>query len=109
MKVLRVSLRVAIGLITVLSVSCASDETKSPADAVDNRVVPVDPSHFIPEALVGKIVKEQRALADGTTAWCYVIRTYSEPLEHAMGPWSPKTITDGKEAGGIWIHDGQGL
>ncbi len=107
MRGLRVSLRVAIGLIAMLSVSCASEATKRPAEAVDDRVVPVDPSHFIPEALVSEIVKEQRSLADGTTAWCYVIRTHSEPHEHAMGPWSPKTITDGKEAGGIWIRDGQ--
>lgn len=64
-------------------------------------------SYFIPEALVGEVAKEERILADGSKALCYVIQTRSKPHEHEMGPWAPQTITDGKESGGIWFHDGQ--
>lgn len=97
-----------IAAIAVLCGSCFADElTKQAAEEANNHVVAVDPSHFVPEALIGDVVKEQRTLSDGTTAWCYVIRTYSEPHEHEMGPWSPKTITDDADAGGIWIRDGE--
>lgn len=99
----------AVLLLAMLGVSCSrvSEETKQAAKVANDHVVPVDPSYFIPEALVGRIVQEERTLSDGNKALCYVIRTYSEPHEHAMGPWAPKTITDGKEAGGIWFRDGQ--
>ncbi len=107
LRVSRVLLRVTLGLVAVLSASCAREVSQRPVAAIDGRVVPVDPSFFIPEALVGEVVKEQRALADGTTVLAYVIRTYSEPHEHQMGPWSPRTISDGADAGGIWFHDGK--
>lgn len=98
----------AIMMIAALNVSCSRVGEEEERDAeFGEHVVPVDPSYFIPEALLGAIVQEERALADGTTASCYVIRTYSEPHEHAMGPWSPRTIHDDEDAGGIWIRDGQ--
>jgi hypothetical protein len=62
---------------------------------------------FIEEALAVPIVKEERTLADGTNALCYVIRTYSEPQEHKMGPWAPTHIDDGADKGGIWFHEGK--
>lgn len=68
---------------------------------------PVNPAFFIEAALAEPIVKEERALADGTRALCYVIRTYSEPQEHKMGPWAPTHIDDGADKGGIWFHEGK--
>ncbi|MBK1855174.1 YHYH protein [Verrucomicrobiaceae bacterium 5K15] len=67
----------------------------------------VDPSLFIKENLVEEIKTEERELSDGSKALCYVIKTKTQPSEHSMGPWSPKTITDGKEKGGIWFKDGK--
>ncbi|MCI1751611.1 MAG: YHYH protein [Flavobacteriales bacterium] len=96
-------------MLAVGGTSCSqiTEETKHAAELANSHVVPVAPSLFSSEALVGDIVKEERTLADGIKALCYVIRTYSEPLDHAMGPWAPKTITDGKEAGGIWFRSGE--
>ena len=74
---------------------------------VGKKVVPVDISHFIKGAFDGEVVKEERKLSDGSLAMCYVIKTYSLPQEHKMGPWAPKTINDGNEAGGIWLHEGK--
>ncbi len=68
---------------------------------------PVNPAYFIEKALAGPIVKEERTLFDGTKTLCYVIRTYSEPQEHKMGPWAPKHISDGADKGGIWFRDGK--
>ena len=85
----------------------SSAQDNQTAATASSHVVPVNPSYFIDKALVSDIVQEERTLADGTKTLCYVIRTYSEPQEHKMGPWAPKTITDGKEAGGIWMNDGK--
>ena len=69
----------------------------------------LNPSYFMEEALVEPIVTEMRTLSDGTEALCYVIKTYSEPHEHEMGPWAPEHIDDGPEDGGIWFHEGEVL
>ena len=65
----------------------------------------VDPSLFINESLLKEITKEERTLANGTKALCYVITTASQPQEHQMGPWCPTHISDGKDKGGIWFKD----
>lgn len=90
-------------------VSCArvSEETRRASEQANAHPVPVDPSHFISEALVGEIVTEERTLQDGSRVMCYVFQTRATPVEHEMGPWSPQRIDDDKEAGGIWFHDGQ--
>lgn len=67
----------------------------------------LNPALFIKANLIGEIKTEERTLADGAKALCYVIQTKTQPSEHKMGPWSPKTITDGKEKGGIWFKDGK--
>lgn len=72
-------------------------------------VLEVNPAYFMEEALVDPIISEMQTLSDGTESLCYVIRTYSEPHEHEMGPWAPKHIDDGAESGGIWFHDGEVL
>lgn len=74
---------------------------------VGDKVVDVDPSHFIEESLTGPIVKEERTLADGTKMMCFVIKAKSEPQEHQMGPWCPTTIADGKDKGGVWMDGGK--
>ncbi|WP_340154750.1 hypothetical protein [uncultured Winogradskyella sp.] len=65
----------------------------------------VDPSLFIKESLLKDIITEERTLADGTKALCYIITTASQPTEHQMGPWCPTHINDGKDKGGIWFKD----
>ena len=67
----------------------------------------VDPSLFIKESLLKDITQEERTLANGTKALCYVITTASQPQEHSMGPWCPAHIEDGKDKGGIWFKDGK--
>ncbi|MGJ8656070.1 MAG: YHYH protein [Akkermansiaceae bacterium] len=78
-----------------------------PCVAEQNEVVVVNPELFMKEALVEPIKVEQKLLTDGSTVDCYVIKTKSVPLEHEMGPWGPKTITDGKDKGGIWFEGGK--
>ncbi|NRD19735.1 YHYH protein [Winogradskyella eckloniae] len=67
--------------------------------------VNVNPSLFIKERMLQEIKQEERTLADGTVALCYIITTASQPHEHKMGPWCPTHINDSKDKGGIWFKD----
>ena len=44
-------------------------------------------------------------LSGGTKTECYSITFVSAPDERKAGPWCPRNIADGKEAGGIWPSD----
>lgn len=77
------------------------------AGAADSTAFPVDPSYFIADSLVAEIIQEEYDLGDGEQTLCYIIKTTSEPHEHEMGPWSPKHVSDGKDAGGLWFKDGE--
>lgn len=94
-------------LIAAAGCSRVSEETLRAAELSDANPVAVDPSLFIAESLVGEAIQEQRELADGSTALCYVIQTRSVPHEHDMGPWAPRRIDDDQDAGGIWLRDGK--
>lgn len=103
------TLLVTLLMVCMLQGGCdgVTDETRQAAIQANEHVVAVDPSYFIEDSLVTQITQETRTLADGSEVLCHVIKTYSEPHEHEMGPWAPKTITDTKDAGGIWMHDGK--
>lgn len=46
-------------------------------------------------------------LADESKTLCVKVSVIEEQSEHEMGPWCPRTIEDGSEESGIWIHDGK--
>jgi hypothetical protein len=61
-------------------------------------------SHLFSEkALVGKLKIVPCTLSSGTVTSCVAITVKGQPEDHALGPWCPSTVTDTKEAGGIWI------
>ncbi len=88
-------------MLVLLGISCAAASVGGPP------TIEVDPSYFIRESLIEDVALEEHTLSGGTKAMCYVIKTRSKPHEHAMGPWAPRTLTDDKEAGGIWFKDGK--
>ncbi len=94
-------------MLPMVSCSRASEETRRAADQANAHPVQVDPTFFMTEALVGEVLTEERTISDGSRVMCYVYQTRSVPIEHEMGPWSPGRIDDDKEAGGIWLRDGQ--
>ncbi len=69
--------------------------------------VSVDPTLFLEDALVGDIAEESCTLSGGTKTTCYRITVKSTPVDHQAGPWCPKTISDGDQAGGIWPEGGK--
>lgn len=105
----------ALCLVSIAGTACsathsATQDGTSASEAADASIVAQDqtlnPAYFISDVLASPIVKEVRELANGTKTLCWVIRTYSEPHEHEMGPWAPSHITDGPDKGGIWIDNG---
>ena len=67
----------------------------------------VDPSLFLEDGTNVTIKTVTCTLSDGTSTTCYEILSTSSPTDHTMGPWCPDNISDGPEAGGIWLEDGE--
>ena len=46
-------------------------------------------------------------LSEGTKTQCFSITVIPRPAEYTPGPWCPAHISDGPDAGGLWIVDGE--
>lgn len=73
----------------------------------DLTVLDVDRDLFLEEGTTLTITVVACTLSDGTEAECYEFITYSQPADHAVGPWCPDNISDDASAGGIWLEDGE--
>lgn len=94
-------------LLLLLAASCGpSSADLAAAEEANADAREVDLSLFLEGAIVGEPVREYRDLGRGEPVECWVFQTRAEPAEHAMGPWAPRTVDDGPEAGGIWLEGG---
>ncbi|MDA9129226.1 YHYH protein [Candidatus Gracilibacteria bacterium] len=60
------------------------------------------------ESLVGDVEIVDCTLSSGTESQCYKFTVAPDPtIDHEIGPWCPRNITDTEIAGGIWPDDGQ--
>ncbi|MEL6985658.1 MAG: hypothetical protein AAFO29_24725, partial [Actinomycetota bacterium] len=66
----------------------------------------LDTSLFLDGALAGEPTVEPCTLSDGSTSECYTVTVVGTPIDQAVGPFCPNSITDGEEAGGLWL-DGE--
>jgi hypothetical protein len=66
----------------------------------------VNTALFLADGLAGPITEESCTLSSGATATCLSIPLKGAPADHSVGPFCPRTITDGAESGGIWIENG---
>ncbi|MDF9799311.1 hypothetical protein OKW21_004574 [Catalinimonas alkaloidigena] len=92
---------------TVIFTSCSTEDDimddDDNSDVIVGTVVDVDPDLFIDGTTVSIV---DCTLSDGTATTCYQI-VASTPTDHDMGPWCPENISDGEEAGGIWLENGE--
>ena len=86
-------------------IGCTSQKSNS-SHSYSGVVIPVNPELIIKENMLKEVYKESHVL-NGIETECYVITVRSEPTEHSMGPWCPKSISDSKEKAGIWFDDGK--
>lgn len=119
MKIKSKSQSIIFAFLTLTLVSCYSCSTDSSEDTIDDIiddeagddvdsdevVVNVDSSYFTADNVT--ITTVPCTLSDGTVTDCYQIVTSSTPSDHDMGPWCPDNITDGADAGGIWLEGGE--
>lgn len=93
-------------LATATLISCCEkgDENKNTASSNDGVVVNVDEGLFLSSTTVTTV---PCTLSNGTSTDCFQIITNSMASDHDMGPWCPSNISDGAEAGGIWLENGQ--
>ncbi len=52
---------------------------------------------------------ESCTLSNGEQAQCYRFEVQTTPADHDAGPFCPRTIDDGPELVGTWIHEGKVL
>ena len=88
----------AFGL--TLSVAACPSETDPDAQGLD-------PDHFPDSSLATAIETQPCVLTDGTSTTCYRIRITGAPTAHEVGPFCPAHISDGANAGGLWIDGGE--
>lgn len=68
----------------------------------------VNPDHFLVDGLANATIETvDCTLSGGTQTTCYRVTTTGSPADHAVGPFCPRNIADGAEAGGIWMEGGQ--
>ncbi|MAU16836.1 MAG: hypothetical protein CMH46_15010 [Muricauda sp.] len=96
-----------VAALLLINNSCNSNASGKTTGNVDGNMVTVsvEPSYFTNENVT--ITTVPCTLSDGTETDCYQIVTNSTPSDHEMGPWCPDNITDGAEAGGIWLEGGE--
>lgn len=88
--------------------NCSTDgEVSDNDDEVSEIVINVDSSLFLVDGGYVTITIVPCTLSDGTQTDCYEIISKNTPSDHEMGPWCPSNISDGADAGGIWIDNGE--
>lgn len=88
----------------ILSNGCKDEVTiDTEVDTEVGTVIDVDQALFLEGTTVTTV---SCTLSDGTVTTCYQI-VAGTPTDHDMGPWCPDNISDGEEAGGIWLEDGE--
>lgn len=86
--------------ILISSYGCKDEDT---LDTEIGTIVDVNPEFFLAGTTVTVV---PCTLSNGTETTCYQIVS-STPGDHDMGPWCPDNISDGAEAGGIWLENGE--
>ncbi|AKP51561.1 YHYH protein [Cyclobacterium amurskyense] len=91
-------------LFAAFAIASSCSKKKQEILITDEIVVDVDASLFLEGTTVSIV---PCTLSNGSETECYQIVTTSTASDHQMGPWCPSNISDGEEAGGIWLENGQ--
>ena len=62
--------------------------------------------NFLADSIVGEVAEVDCVLTDGTASRCYQFVVTGNPTDHETGPFCPRSINDGPEAGGKWLDNG---
>ena len=93
----------AVGLVATMACPEAVNEPTPTNPALEG----LDPAAFVADGLVSAITEVDCTLSNGEESTCYRIEQRGAPADHEVGPFCPRTITDGAEAAGIWLEGGE--
>lgn len=108
MRILLVSFLIVFSLIT----NAFTGEHHGHVDSDDKDLVMTNYFNkvaglFDEESIVGEPAMVACQLASGIETSCLSVTLPVEPRNIAMGPWCPRTISDGPDKSGIWLEAGQ--
>ncbi len=103
----------ALGAAAVVVAACSDDALPPTAPSgltgsPGSTAAGPDVSLFLSGALAGGVTTEPCTLSGGAATTCYRITVAGLPVDHAVGPFCPPTISSTAADGGIWF-DGAGL
>ena len=96
----------ALGLKAALIAGLAACATPAVAHTSNGSVAQVA-AFFASADLVGEPKIVDCTLSQGAQTKCLSITVKADPHSYTPGPWCPGNISDGAEAGGIWLKDGE--
>ncbi len=85
----------------------ATDSNKS-TDSTENNTDPTTfAADFEADGLATAITEVACTLSSGTETTCWEIQLVGAPVDHDVGPFCPRNISDSADAAGIWLESGE--
>ena len=91
----------------VFTLACSGAGSDLTTHAVGAGTIDVNPEAFAVGAIIGDVTTESCVLSGGTTTMCYRFTLAGTPVEHDMGPFCPRNISDDASESGIWLEGGE--
>ncbi len=91
----------------LLVLACSGGGDDLTSNAVGALAVEVDMDAFAAGAIVGDVTTEDCTLSGGTQTTCYRFTLTGTPVEHDVGPFCPRNISEDSSASGIWLEGGE--
>ncbi|MEM9489317.1 MAG: YHYH protein [Myxococcota bacterium] len=101
------ALLTALVLFSACSSDDDSDDTDSGSEDDSTTQEVLEPSDFLSDALAAEMTVEPCTLSGGTETECYRITVVGAPVDHSVGPFCPRNLSDTEQDVGIWL-DGSG-
>lgn len=110
----RYSSIVLVAALSLIAVGCGSEDDAAVNDSDDETTDTVDGTvsagvnfdNFLTGSIAGDVTEVDCTLSNGAESRCYQFDVIGEPLDHTTGPYCPRNITDGADAGGKWLDNG---
>lgn len=101
-----VACRAIVTFLFFLLVGCDAEEQRVVVDT-SGFDLQAFASRFEPGSLIGTPRLVDCTLSEGIATTCVAVTVPANPETFDLGPWCPRNISDGAEAGGIWLEGGQ--
>ncbi len=98
---------VSLAAALVLATGCSDELNEVQSGEVARNLIPEWVFLFDKNALQSEPKMVDCVLSGGTRARCVSLTVPAAPTTISLGPWCPRNVSDGADAGGIWLESGQ--